>query len=148
MKKAVLAVLALIALAILALLLIGKFAPSALPEACVTDSVGGETDGSTPEEEAEDIMSQVKKGEELLAQVETEEEAEALAEQYGITLVRFRNGIATYHCEGNPIEVIQLGHENGWTLLVLNRVTTLSPIEGGTTKRTGTPSKPSTSNKP
>ena len=59
-------------------------------------------------------------GRELLALVNDEQEAKKIAEIYGIELVRFRNGVATFHTEENPVDVINRGKENGWPLLELN----------------------------
>ncbi len=60
-------------------------------------------------------------GKELTALVETEEEAKAIAEQYGIELVEFSYGVATFHTEEDPKDVIARGEENGWPSLSLNR---------------------------
>ena len=58
----------------------------------------------------------------LMAAVESQEEAEELAELYGITLVDFGNGIATFYTEENPYEVIKRGEDNGWKLLEINHI--------------------------
>ena len=59
-------------------------------------------------------------GKELLALVETEEEALRIAELYGIELVSFQYGVAAYHTEEDPVAVIRRGQENGWPALEIN----------------------------
>lgn len=59
-------------------------------------------------------------GEELLCLTESEEEAKAIAEQYGIELVRFEYGVATFHTERDPAELIAEGREQGWAELSVN----------------------------
>ncbi len=66
-------------------------------------------------------IGQVTEGKELVASVETEEEAKAIAEQYGMELVEFSYGVATFHTEEDPKDVIARGEENGWPTLSLNR---------------------------
>lgn len=61
----------------------------------------------------------------LLCEVESQEDAQALAELYGITLVEYRDGLACFYTEEDPREVIRRGKENGWPELTLNRVSTL-----------------------
>lgn len=56
----------------------------------------------------------------LLASVATQEEAEEIAEQYGITLVSYENGIAVYRTEEDPYNVIARGQENGYHKLSVN----------------------------
>lgn len=60
----------------------------------------------------------------LMASAETEEEAKIIAEQYDIELVTFENGIALYHTEENPFDVIARGQENGYPQLSINFVRT------------------------
>lgn len=61
----------------------------------------------------------------LLGAAASREEAENLAELYGITLVKFQNGLARFHTEEDPKEVIRRGKENGWPELTLNRTSKL-----------------------
>ena len=56
----------------------------------------------------------------LMALVDTQEEADEIAEQYGITLVSYENGVAVYHTEENPYDVITRGQENGYHELSVN----------------------------
>jgi len=58
----------------------------------------------------------------LLCGTDTLEDAEELAELYGITLVGYKNGLARFHTEEDPRDVIRRGKDNGWPELVLNRV--------------------------
>lgn len=58
----------------------------------------------------------------LMAVAETEEEAQRIAEQYGIELVSFENGLALYQTNEDPFEVIAKGEKNGYTQLSINFV--------------------------
>ena len=61
-------------------------------------------------------------GAELFASVESQEEAEELARLYGIDLVEFRFGYATFHTDENPVVVIQRGEANDWPPLEINHI--------------------------
>lgn len=69
-------------------------------------------------------MRDISDGEEsktqLMALVETEEEAQSIAEQYEIELVSFSDGVAEYETELDPTEVIAHGQEMGYPQLYLN----------------------------
>lgn len=56
----------------------------------------------------------------LMAAVDTKQEAETLANQYSIRLVSFGYGIAEFYTEEDPLTVIQRGIDNGWKRLELN----------------------------
>lgn len=58
----------------------------------------------------------------LIADANTQEEAQKIAEQYGITLVSYGNGIATYQTDEDPYEVIARGEKNGYPQLSINYV--------------------------
>lgn len=58
-------------------------------------------------------VTQYEKGV-LLAIVASQEEAEKIAELYGITLVSVNDSLATYSTDKDILELIQLGRENGW----------------------------------
>ena len=58
----------------------------------------------------------------LLCLVETAEEAEEVATLYGITLISHADGLAVYHTEEDPQEVIFRGEENSWPELTLNYI--------------------------
>lgn len=60
----------------------------------------------------------------LMSEAETEEDARAIAEQYGIDFISFENGIALYHTEEDPFEVIARGQENGYPQLSVNFIRT------------------------
>ena len=70
-------------------------------------------------------LIQYSETEPLMCSAETQEEAEAIAGQYGIELVEFSYGVATFFTEEDPREVIQRGIDNGWPELSLNRVSQL-----------------------
>ena len=59
-------------------------------------------------------------GEELMAVVSSEEEAQSIADQYGITLVHYGHGVATFHTEEDLGTLIQRGKDNGWPALKPN----------------------------
>lgn len=56
----------------------------------------------------------------LMALAETQQEAEQIAEQYGIELVSFADGVAVYCTQEDPQTVIDRGQENGYFPLYLN----------------------------
>lgn len=60
----------------------------------------------------------------LMALVETEEEAKSIAEQYGIELMSFSEGVAEYRTEEDLDEVIARGQNNGYPALYINMVRT------------------------
>ncbi len=68
-------------------------------------------------------------GEELFAMAETEEEALELAALYGIELVSFDYGVATFHTDEDPAEVVRRGAENDWPVLEVNGL--VSAFDGG-----------------
>lgn len=68
------------------------------------------------------IAPEVVRGEELLCLVDSEEEAKTIADQYGIELVNFSYGVATFHTEDDPQKVIDMGKEKGYPELSLNGI--------------------------
>ena len=62
----------------------------------------------------------------LLCAVESREAAEALAEQYGIVLVEYEDGLACFYTEEDPQSVISRGKEADFPELSLNRILELS----------------------
>ncbi len=64
----------------------------------------------------------VVSGEELLCLAADEKEAQAIADQYGIKLVNFNNGVATFTTDEDVQAVIQRGIDNGYPLLDRNDV--------------------------
>ena len=82
-------------------------------------------------------LSQVAEGSELFCLAESEEEAKEIAALYGIELVEFGYGVATFHTEENLNDVIQRGTENGWPLLEINHIMSLDdPVMPGTVGKT------------
>ena len=77
--------------------------------------------GQPAEKEGAD-MPEYSKTAPLMAEADTEEAARELAELYGISLVDYRYGLATFATDEDPREVIRRGQENGWPELTLNRV--------------------------
>jgi hypothetical protein len=71
-------------------------------------------------------LEAVAPGRELLRSVDSLEEAERLAECYGITLVDYIDGLAVFTTEEDPRDVIQRGRDNGWPELSRNSVQKLS----------------------
>lgn len=65
----------------------------------------------------------------LTTLVDSQEEAQGIAELYGITLVSFENGVAVYQTEEDPFEVIARGDENGYPQLSINFIRTLQDGE-------------------
>ena len=59
-------------------------------------------------------------GKELFATFETEEDAQAVAELYGIELVSFSDGVAVFHTEEDPAAVVARGKEKGWAPIEIN----------------------------
>lgn len=80
-------------------------------------NASGNSAGKTPGANKE---SDYVEGKELLCLVDTQEEAEAIAKQYGITLVEFSYGVATFHTDDNPNDVIAMGIKLGYPELSLN----------------------------
>ena len=66
--------------------------------------------------------SNYAEGKELLAIVKNEEEALIIAELYDIEFLEVKHGIATFHTDEDPREVINRGKENGWPLLEVNYI--------------------------
>lgn len=77
---------------------------------------------AVPTESALTGEDSISKEEPLLALAESREEAQSIAELYGIELVQWGFGVGTYHTEEDPKAVIQRGLENGWPELSLNYI--------------------------
>lgn len=58
---------------------------------------------------------------EMVALVDTESEAQEIAELYQIELLNFSNGVAVYTTDRDPYELIALGNEKGYPTLSINR---------------------------
>lgn len=74
------------------------------------------------EAKVEDMNMENMAGNQLMSLTETEEEAKAIAQQYGIELVSFSDGVATYKTDEDPNEVIARGQKNGYPQIYLNYV--------------------------
>jgi flagellar basal body-associated protein FliL len=61
----------------------------------------------------------------LMATVDSEEEAENIAQLYGITLVSYENGLALYRTDENVFDVLARGQKNGYPQLSINGVRTI-----------------------
>lgn len=57
----------------------------------------------------------------LLYLTDSSEEAEEIAQLYGIALLRHYDGLAIYRTDEDPQEVIRRGIENSWPELSLNQ---------------------------
>lgn len=60
--------------------------------------------------------------EQLIAPVQTREEAERIGELYGIELVKLSAHLAYYKTEEDPETVLQRGIDNGWPRLAINYI--------------------------
>lgn len=67
-----------------------------------------------------EVADNIVKGEELLCLVDSKEEAQKIADEYGITLVTCSYGVATFHTDEDPHTVIDRGLKAGYTELSLN----------------------------
>ena len=63
------------------------------------------------------------KGEELYCLVDSQEEAEKIAESYDIVLVKFGHGVATFTTDKDLHEVIQYGKKNNLAPISINTAT-------------------------
>jgi len=111
---------ALLLAAVLGLLLCGCRRSSQaefVPKQTVESSV------KTPETTPEETEDQPAVGEkaQLLCQAENQAQAREIAALYGIELVDWHDGLATFRTEEDPREVIQRGEEQGWPSLSLNQ---------------------------
>lgn len=104
-------------------------------------SSGGDNDsGKTEVDGGEDMkmmtvpvgsLSNIAKGRELIASASSDKEAEEIAKAYGIELVEYRYGVATFHTEEDPASVIKRGEDKGLPKLALNNMTVLDdPVKG------------------
>ena len=69
---------------------------------------------------AETVPGDVSEDGQLMASAENLEEAQKLAELYGIELVDYGYRVALFRTDEDPRAVIQRGKENGWPELSLN----------------------------
>jgi len=64
---------------------------------------------------------EMSRGNTMIAKVESQEEAEEIANLYGIELLQYRNKIATFSTEKDPLELMQWGEEQGYPTLGINQ---------------------------
>lgn len=82
---------------------------------------------STPEfSQSQAVPQNISKEKPLMTLANSQEDAESIAELYGITLVAWDHGVAAFFTEENPLDVIQRGLAQGWPELSLNLSTPLS----------------------
>ena len=69
--------------------------------------------------------SNESKGRELMAIVSSPEEAQEIAKLYGIELLEEQYGVAVYHTDEDPSEVVKRGIDNGWPPIGINHTSQL-----------------------
>ena len=79
---------------------------------------GGQTNLTTDPERDEVVL-----GVEVFCLAESEEEAQTIAALYGIELVGFEMGVASFHTQEDWYELIERGKEQGWPELSPNYLT-------------------------
>ena len=107
-----------LAAVLLCLTACGSAPQPAIPEAppvSVSETTEARMPASGTTEETVPILPQ------LMARAESPEAAETIARQYGITLVRYRNGLAAFYTDEDPADVMDRRQE-GWPELYLNRI--------------------------
>ena len=65
------------------------------------------------------------KGRELFCLADSETEAASLASLYGITLVDYSYGVATFTTAEDPSAVVKRGRDNGWKAIEINYIRTI-----------------------
>lgn len=81
---------------------------------------GAEKKNSSPAPLPAATVQDYVEGAELLCIAQSEEEAKKIADMYGIELVEFSYGVATFHTEEDPNAVIRRGLDNGYPELSIN----------------------------
>ncbi len=76
----------------------------------------------------QDLPGAYVSGEELLCLADSKEEAQKIADMYGIELVKYGMGVATFHTEEDPYEVIARGKKEGYPELSLNGISTIMDV--------------------
>ena len=93
------------------------------PDVTVNKAPTAVTDPAAPGDSLlETIPAEYSQEAPLICSAESEEEAKQIAEQYGIRLVDYSYGVASFYTEEDPAEVIRRGLEEGWTELSLNLI--------------------------
>lgn len=70
-------------------------------------------------------IEKIDMGNSLVAMAETLEEAENIADLYGITLVSYENKVAVYTTDKELQELIRLGEEKGYPAIGINNSHTI-----------------------
>lgn len=73
-----------------------------------------------------EFAEQIVEGEELMCLVSSDKEAQEIAEKYGIEVVNVTYGVATFHTDKDPYEVIEEGKKKGYPLLEINAISELN----------------------
>lgn len=63
----------------------------------------------------------MQKSHTMIAQVESQQEAEEIANLYGIELLQYQNKIATFFTQKDPLELMRWGKEQGYPSLGINQ---------------------------
>lgn len=117
MNKYLITGLLLLAAGILAGCRSGKPAETAPAETKPVETAAPETSASV-----ETLPDAVSQEGQLVAAAQSQEEAQSIAELYGIRLVDWGYGVAKFYTDEDPREVIRRGQENGWPELDLNHI--------------------------
>lgn len=75
-----------------------------------------------PEPKEQTAQQPAAEGAELYTLAESQEQAEEIAALYGIELVEYSFGVATFHTEEEPRTVVQRGRDNGWPEISVNGI--------------------------
>lgn len=65
----------------------------------------------------------------LMALAETQEQAQEIAELYGIEMVSFEDGIAVYDTDQDPYDMIAEGQKKGYPILSVNYARTADELD-------------------
>ena len=72
-------------------------------------------------------VSEIAEGKELLCLCDSQEEAQKIADMYGIELVEYSYGVATFHTD-DPQGVIEMGKEKGYPELEINGISYINDL--------------------
>ena len=89
-----------------------------------TDMPDVKETGNTPID-VEPATGGYAKGRELFCLADSETEAASLASLYGITLVDYSYGVATFTTAEDPSAVVKRGRDNGWKAIEINYIRTI-----------------------
>lgn len=80
---------------------------------------------NVPELPTQPELPPLAPGEELMCEAQSREQAQSIADSYGIELVNYGYGIAVFTTEEDPRTVIERGKSQGLPILSLNYLTVL-----------------------